>query len=99
MIISSCGPDVLMYETPHVMDFAAAVRKADLLICHDSGAMHFGAAVGTKTLVLVGRGITPEIWGPFGEGHKCLKNKTVADIKPEEVIREAFLMLTVIGNA
>jgi hypothetical protein len=47
----------------------------------------------------VGRGITPEIWGPFGEGHKCLKNKTVADIKPEEVIREAFLMLTVIGNA
>ncbi|MBI4683848.1 MAG: glycosyltransferase family 9 protein [Nitrospirae bacterium] len=83
----------LFYETPHIMDFAAATERGNLLICHDSGAMHIGASVGTKTLVLVGRGIIPEIWGPYGSGHKCLIKPKIKDITVDDVYEEALKML------
>jgi ADP-heptose:LPS heptosyltransferase len=92
-IIGACGQATLYYETPDIMDFAAAVKKADLLICHDSGAMHIGAAASTRTLVLVGRGIIPGIWGPYGQGHKCLVKSDIAELPAEEVIGEALSML------
>jgi ADP-heptose:LPS heptosyltransferase len=99
IIIKACGGSAVYYKTPHIMDFASAVKRADILVCHDSGAMHIGAAAGTKTLVLVGRGITPEVWGPYGEGHRCLVKKSIADINPEEVINEALSMMNVAGIA
>jgi heptosyltransferase-1 len=83
----------IFYETPHIMDFAAAVKVSGLLICHDSGAMHIGASVGTKTLVLVGRGITPDVWGPYGDGHKCILKNKITDITVEEFLSEASKML------
>jgi ADP-heptose:LPS heptosyltransferase len=92
-IVSACAWSAVGYETPHVMDFAAAVKKAALLVCHDSGAMHIGVAAGTRTLVLIGRGITPAVWGPYGEGHKCLGRASIVDIGPEEVTEEAIAML------
>ena len=92
-IINSCPGYSAYYDTPHIMDFAAAVKKADLLICHDSGAMHIGSAVGTNTLVLVGRGITPEVWGPYGEGHKCIVRESVTAINADEMIKEVLFML------
>jgi ADP-heptose:LPS heptosyltransferase len=92
-IVSACSRTAVGYETPHVMDFTAAVKKASLLVCHDSGAMHIGAAAGTRTLVLIGRGITPAVWGPYGKGHKCLGRDSIADIGPEEVTKEAISML------
>lgn len=91
--IASASGEAIVYETPHVMDLAAAVETADLFICHDCGAMHIGAAVKTKTLVLVGRGIAPEVWGPYGEGHKCIIKPSIKDITVHEVFNEAVRML------
>lgn len=90
---SASGSPLL--RTPHVMDLAAAAEISDLFICHDSGAMHVAAAAGAKTLVLVGRGITPEVWGPYGEGHTCIKKNGIAGITVSEVFDQALAMLTV----
>lgn len=74
---------------------AAAVKEADLLICHDCGVMHIGASVGTTTLVLVGRGINPKVWGPYGDGHRCILKSKMADITVDEVFKEALRMLDI----
>jgi ADP-heptose:LPS heptosyltransferase len=92
-IVKACPSYAAHYDTPCIPDFAASVKKADLLICHDSGSMHIGAATGTRTLVLVGRGITPEIWGPYGAGHKCIVKDSVASISTDDVIRDALSIL------
>lgn len=56
--------------------------------------MHVGAAVGTRTLVLIGRGITPEVWGPYGNGHNCLKKDKIEQIGVTEIFEEALKMLS-----
>ncbi|MCL4490720.1 MAG: glycosyltransferase family 9 protein [Nitrospirae bacterium] len=93
--IAEASPDALYYKTPHIMDLAAIVEIADLFVCHDSGAMHIGAAAGGRILVLIGRGIAPEVWGPYGEGHKCLKKTHIKDITIPEVSNEIVTMLNI----
>ena len=85
--------DTVFYETPHIMDFAAASKAANILISHDSGAMHIGAAVNTKVMVIAGRGINPMVWGPYGEGHRCLLKPRIQDLTVDEVYREILWML------
>jgi ADP-heptose:LPS heptosyltransferase len=56
----------LYYETPSVMDFAALVSVASLLVCGEGGAMHVGAGVHTPTISLWGKN-RPVKWRPYGE--------------------------------
>jgi ADP-heptose:LPS heptosyltransferase len=91
--IVEASTSALLLETPNIMDLAAIAEVSDLFICHDSGAMHIGAAVGVRTLVLVGRGITPEVWGPYGTDYRCLKKNNLNEITVQEVIREISDML------
>ena len=44
---------------------ALLLQKCDLLICGDTGIMHFAAAMGTPTVGLFGPN-TPVCWGPVG---------------------------------
>jgi heptosyltransferase-2 len=58
-----------------VAELAALLRRCHLLISNDSGPVHVAAAVGTPVVDIFGRnqrGLSPQRWGPLGEGHVVL---------------------------
>jgi len=58
-----------------VADLAELLRRCRLLISNDSGPVHVAAAVGTPVVDIFGRnqrGLSPQRWGPLGEGHVVL---------------------------
>ena len=58
-----------------VAELAALLRRCRLLISNDSGPVHVAAAVGTPVVDIFGRnqrGLSPQRWGPLGEGHVVL---------------------------
>jgi ADP-heptose:LPS heptosyltransferase len=69
---------------------AAVIRQTVLLLCHDSGPMHLGAAVGTRCVAVFSRQSPPGQWYPFGSGHKVFyppgETDTIRSIKPDQVI-------------
>lgn len=92
-----------------LLDYAALVAKAQLMVGNESGPMHIAAATGTPTLALFGPG-QPEIFSPFGPQHRFLHHKLACNpcdqlkcmypenpcmnrLKPEEVIAEIHTML------
>jgi len=66
------GCRAFYFETPEVMDFAALVAEAALLICGEGGAMHIGAGVHTPTISLWGSR-RPVKWMPYGEKQFVVK--------------------------
>ncbi len=58
----------------NLLDYAALVGKAQLMVGNESGPMHIAAATGTPTLALFGPG-QPEIFAPYGEQHSFLHHK------------------------
>lgn len=57
-------------------DMIGLIKKLDLLVCNDSGAMHIGSAVNTRTLSIFGPGAMKRI-GPYGIGHVLLFKENV----------------------
>ena len=58
-----------------VAELAALLKRCELLISNDSGPVHVAAAVGTPVVDIFGRnqrGLSPQRWGPLGEGHVVL---------------------------
>ena len=51
---------------------AAALTRASLLIGHDSGPLHLGAARGVACIGLFGAGNRPIKWHPYGARHRIL---------------------------
>ncbi len=56
-----------------VLQFAALLKRATLLICNDGGPMHIAASVGTATVSIFSGRDFPESWLPYGKGHKVLR--------------------------
>jgi len=57
-----------------LLELAALVKKASLVISNDSGPMHLAAAVGTPVIGLFGP-TDPRRVGPYGAGHVALKKQ------------------------
>jgi lipopolysaccharide heptosyltransferase I len=55
-----------------LLQLAALLRRADLLVTSDSGPMHLAAAVGTPVVAVFGP-TDPRRVGPYGEGHAVLQ--------------------------
>jgi lipopolysaccharide heptosyltransferase II len=51
-----------------LVETAALLKEAALLVTNDSGIMHLAAGLGTKTVSIFGPG-NPEKWAPRGKGH------------------------------
>ena len=65
---------------------AAAMKRAELFVGHDSGPMHLAAAVGVPCVALFGNFNKPKWWHPMGQGHRIIHNMHgVREIAPEEV--------------
>ena len=73
------GLTIPLYGKTSIMQVAALLQRANLLVTNDTGTMHIAAAVGCPiTLVSVGHVHYRET-GPYGEGHCAieLRRKTV----------------------
>ncbi len=57
---------------------AELLRRCHVLLCNDSAALHFAAAVGTPTISIFGP-TSPEKWAPEGEKHRVFKTEIECD--------------------
>lgn len=72
-----------------LVQLAACLKHARMLISSDSGPVHLAAAMGTPTLVLFGTSDVatgPRRWGPWGEGHVVICKPTMDAITVEDVV-------------
>jgi len=57
-----------------LLQLAALLKRADLMVTCDSGPMHLAAAMGTKVLALFGP-TDPVRTGPYGPGHQVVRHE------------------------
>lgn len=57
-----------------LLQLAALLKRADLMVTCDSGPMHLAAAMGTRVLALFGP-TDPVRTGPYGPGHRVLRHE------------------------
>lgn len=55
---------------------AAMLRRAALMLCHDSGPMHLAATVGVPCVAIFSARNPPGVWFPRGENHTVLYHRT-----------------------
>lgn len=73
-----------------LIELAALLQRARLVVSNDSGPVHLAAAVGTPTVVLFGASepsAGPVRWGPWGSGHTVIWKPSMDAISVEEVFR------------
>ena len=67
------GPPVVnLCGAKSLPELGAVLRQVNVLVCNDSGPMHYAAAVGTPLVALFGP-TDPARTGPRGEGHIVLR--------------------------
>ncbi len=112
-IIASCArPPVSLVGRTGLRELAELLRRAAVVICPDTGAMHLAAAVGTPVVALFGP-TAPWRTGPKGEGHRvvrldltcspCFKKvcpdpKCMTQISPAAVLDQVGSILTGSGR-
>ncbi len=81
-----------------LLDYAAVLARAALLVSLDTGATHLAAAVGTRVVALFGPG-DPRIWAPAGPGHAALQgsNPDCYGCKRPTCFRERHFCMEAIG--
>jgi lipopolysaccharide heptosyltransferase I len=70
----ACHPPVNLAGQCTVLELAALLEKANLVISNDSGPMHLAAALDTPVIGLFGP-TDPHRVGPYGRGHMALKKQ------------------------
>ncbi|MGD8412829.1 MAG: glycosyltransferase family 9 protein [Candidatus Latescibacterota bacterium] len=80
-------------------DVAALLRRADLVICNDTGVMHVAAAAGATTLAVFGP-TDPHRWAPRAGALHVVRAKdgVLASLHPEEVAVRAAEILRIRGS-
>lgn len=73
LVVASCRRNV----QAHLGDLslgrlAGLIREADLFLGVDTAPMHIAAAVGTRVVAVFGPS-RPEVWGPWGPGHRVVR--------------------------
>ena len=80
---------------------AALLRRADVLLCHDSGPMHLAGAVGTRCIAVFSNKDPPGKWFPFGNGHIIIRppspTGSICDIEPSRVVAAVNRSLAATG--
>jgi len=68
---------------------SALIKRCNIFISPDTGAMHLSAAVGTPTLALF-LNSDPVMFGPMGDKNRIIKsdNGTISVEKVKDVFRE-----------
>lgn len=74
------GSDFMVYQPEKLSDLFDVIAGAEFLLTNTSSVQFVAAAVGTKTLTLMGRA-KPEIWGPLGPKDRYLLGKEPQDVE------------------
>jgi ADP-heptose:LPS heptosyltransferase len=65
---------------------AAAMRRAQLFIGHDSGPMHLAAALGVRCVCMFGDFNKPRAWHPYGAQHRIVHSLNgVRAVQPSQI--------------
>jgi len=59
---------ISLAERTTIKDLAAIFKRSEFLLCHNSGPMHLGAAIGIPVFALFGAS-NPIAWRPLGDRH------------------------------
>jgi ADP-heptose:LPS heptosyltransferase len=60
-------PDKMLVATSSIGEFAACLGQCAVLLCNDSGPRHLAAALGVRTVTIMGQK-DPRVWGIYSEG-------------------------------
>ncbi len=80
--------ETLIVDKLTLLEFVAALSKLAVLISNDTGAIHLGAMVGTR-IVLVMDKLAPTTYLPLTEKIIAVNNDTIDAIKTEDVLQAA----------
>ena len=77
-----------------ISDIAALVRRADLVICNDTGVMHVAVAAGARVLAIFGP-TDPRRWAPVSEALVVVRapGGNLAGLSAETVVETALALL------
>lgn len=85
-----------------ITDIAALARRADLVLCNDTGVMHVACAAGARVLGVFGP-TDPVRWAPRSPGLRVVRapGGDLRSLTPDTVAREAldYLRLSSAGSA
>ena len=84
--VAALGRSWPVLESPALTVLAGTLSLARCAVGNDSGVSHLAAAVGTPTLALFGP-TRPEHFAPLGPRVSVLAGHSLADIRPQEVLR------------
>lgn len=92
--LDACEVDAAVVRGRSIGDVAALLRRADLVICNDTGVMHVAAAAGATTLAVFGP-TDPHRWAPRAGGFHVVRDAggRLADLSPDRVARRAAEIL------
>ncbi len=81
-------------------EVAAVLRRADLVLCNDTGVMHVSCAAGAKTLAVFGP-TDPVRWAPRGSDLTVVRgaNGNLNKVSIEEVCARAVELLGLVNGA
>jgi len=92
--LGACEVGATVLRQRGIGDVAALLKRADLVICNDTGVMHVAAAVGATTLAVFGP-TDPERWAPRARDLRIIRapGGRLTDLSPERVAQRAAEIL------
>jgi heptosyltransferase-2 len=99
---SACETTGTVVKNRSISDVAALLKRADLVLCNDTGVMHVACAAGARVLAIFG--VTdPVRWAPRSPGLRVVRapGGRLSALEPETVVREAesYLGISSAGSA
>jgi heptosyltransferase-2 len=97
--VDACDLVPTVVRKRNIGEVAALMRRADLVICNDTGVMHVAASVGAMTLAVFGP-TNPERWAPRAENLHVVRapDGNLAALSPERVAQVAAEILDAVQN-
>jgi heptosyltransferase-2 len=92
--VDECDVEATVVRGRSIGDVSALLRRADLVICNDTGVMHVSAAVGATTLAVFGP-TDPDRWAPRTASLHVVRapNGKLAELTPDTVAQRAATIL------
>lgn len=97
--LEACEAPAAVVRGRSIGEVAALLRRADLVVCNDTGVMHVAAAVGATTLAIFGP-TDPHRWAPRAAGLHVVRadGGRLEDLLPQRVARHAANILDLRGD-
>lgn len=99
---TACSVKGTVVRGRSITDVAALMKRADLVVCNDTGVMHVACAAGARVLAIFGL-TDPVRWAPRSPGLRVVRapGGQLSALEPEVVVREAldYLRISNAGSA